>query len=75
MSASGYVHLENCKLMARTDRAALIAYAGAEHWIPFSQMAQGEAEKLDGIAPRRGPAFTLSVTDWICEQKGIEGDG
>ena len=68
-----YVHLEDCTLSALTTRAALVCYDGEEYWFPLSQMAPGEADKLHKVR-LNADEFTLSVTEWIAEQKGIEAD-
>ena len=73
MSRSSYVHLEGCTLSALTTKAALVVYDGEQHWIPLSQLAPGEEEKLHKIELKR-EEFTLSITEWIAAQKGIEVD-
>lgn len=72
MARSNYVHLSECRLKRLTDKAALVIYDGAEYWLPLSQMADGEADKLEGVEP--GERFTLSISQWIASEKGIEGD-
>lgn len=68
MGRSNYVHLEGCTVVALTDKAVLLRYDGEQYWIPLMQLAEGEAEKL-----KRGDnGLTVSVSEWICEQKGIE---
>ena len=66
MSASRYVHLEDVSIKRETDTAFLVVIADEEYWIPKSQVADADdyGEGDDGL--------TLSVTEWICEQKGIE---
>lgn len=65
MSQSGYVHLEDCTVKRVTDRAALIEFEDGEEWFPLSQIADGD-ELTEG-----GPV-TVSITEWIAAQKGIE---
>lgn len=61
-----YVELEDCDIIAETDLAFLIEYDGDEYWIPRSQIEDPESlEEGDG-------PVTVSVTEWIAEQKGIE---
>lgn len=66
MSQSGYVHLEDCRVVRVTDQAVLIWYGDIQLWVPKSQMADA-----DGFEPGDGPV-TVSVTEWIAAQKGIE---
>lgn len=73
MSRSNYVHLEGCTLSALTTKAALVVYDGEQHWIPLSQLAEGEEAKLHKIELKH-EEFTLSISAWIAEQKGIETD-
>lgn len=66
MSQSGYVHLEDCRVVHETEDAFLIEYEGEEHWIPRSQVADPDTYESgdEGV--------TISVTEWIAKQKGIE---
>lgn len=66
MGASGYVHLEECNIVTGTDSAILVEYDGERHWFPRSHVADVESYKpgMKGV--------TLSVSDWIARQKGIE---
>jgi hypothetical protein len=68
MSASNYVHLDNCDVIRETENAFLIRYEGEEIWIPRSQLADAD----DYAAGDED--VTLSVTEWIAKQKGIEVD-
>lgn len=66
MSASGYLHLEDCNIKAVTERAILVEYDGEEIWFPVSQVADPDVfEKGD-------EGVTVSVSEWIANQKGIE---
>lgn len=73
---SRYATLEDCTLLRATEKAVCVEYKGERHWLPFSQLASDEEEKcrklLAAETPCRG--VTLSVTEWICEEKGIEAD-
>lgn len=64
-SQSNYVHLDDCEVVALTDAAVLIRYEGETHWIPRSQMV--DHEDLE-----KGDIRTVSITEWIAEQKGID---
>lgn len=72
MGRGNYVHLSECRLRKLTAKAALVVYDGAEYWLPLAQMAEGEAEKLEDVEPTE--TFTLSISEWIAGEKGIEGD-
>ena len=65
--ASTWVHLEDCKVKRKTDKAILVEHASGQHWLPLSQVAD-EAENLNA---GDGPV-TVSITEWIAEQKEIE---
>jgi hypothetical protein len=64
MSASGYVHLEDCTVKKLTEKAALIEYGDEQHWIPLSQIA--DADEL-----QEGDERTVSITQWLADQKGL----
>lgn len=68
MSQSGYVHLEECDIVAVTENAIRVLYDGDWFWFPKSQVADPESYEPgeEGV--------TVSVTEWIAEQKGIETD-
>ena len=65
MGMSQWVHLDDVSVMNITERAVLILYDGCQHWIPKSQI--DEPERLS-----TGDGYTLSITEWIANQKGIE---
>lgn len=73
-----YVHLDDCVLLRTTDMAAHVSWNGSQYWFPFSQMAEGEEDKIRGMKDARGSydrePFTLTVSEWIAEQKGIESE-
>lgn len=69
MSQSRWVHLEDCTVRGETDKALLIAYNGEEYWVPRSQIAD-EGENLN----KGDKGVTISITEWIAQQKGIEVD-
>lgn len=67
MAQSNWVHLDVKSVKRETDAAFLLVLEdGSEHWIPKSQMADpNDYEEGDENC-------TISVTEWIAEQKGIE---
>lgn len=68
MSQSNYVHLEDCTIVRLTDKAVRIEYEEVQYWIPVSQLADGE-----GHTHHKGDEnVTVSVTEWIANQIGIE---
>ncbi len=67
MPASEFVHLEDCDILAVTDRAVLVGYDGEQHWIPVSQLA----DRDDHTHEKGDTGVTVSITEWIAEQKGI----
>lgn len=76
MGHTNFVHVD-CDLLAYTDRAVKILAGGSAHWIPFSQLAPGEHAKAitlldDADEGEAVPDVTLSMSEWIAEQKGIE---
>ena len=65
-SASNYVHLEDVEIVRETDAAFLILVDDEDHWIPKSQIADPERYS------EGDRHCTISITEWIAEQKGIE---
>lgn len=66
MSQSGYVHLENCGIRHVTGAAILVEYDGEDYWLPKSQIADPETYEVGDCG------VTVSVTEWIANQKGID---
>ncbi len=66
MSASNWIHLE-VKLIVRETPAAFLLRLDddEEYWIPKSQVSDPE-DYEEGDAD-----CSMSVTEWIAEQKGI----
>ena len=62
---SGFIHLDGCDILQVTEKAVLIRYDGEKHWIPKSQMAYPDDFEPGDVD------LTVSVTEWIAEQKGI----
>lgn len=61
-----YVEVEVYECLRTTDRAALLMIDDEEHWVPFSQIEDNNEDLRVGYS---GPLY---LTEWICEQKGIE---
>ncbi len=66
--ATEYVHLEDCRIMQLSEKAACVRYDGKEHWIAFSCMADGEEKKLE-VGDYN---ITVSVSEWIANKLGIK---
>ncbi len=66
MSASSYIHLDDCNIKAETEKAFRVECQGGTEWIPKGQIAN-PADYSAG-----DESVTLSVTEWIAEQKGRE---
>jgi hypothetical protein len=70
MGASNYVSLPVSCIIKETDKALCVEVIGGSEittvWLPKSQVANAdEYEEGDKDC-------TLSITEWICEQKGLE---
>jgi len=68
MSHSGFVHVEVERVVSETANAFLLLIDGSEYWIPKSQVADPDTYE------RGDENVTVSMTDWIAKQKGIEGE-
>lgn len=68
MSQSGFVHVAVERIVQETDKAFLCLIDGAQVWLPKSQIA--DADDYDA----GDEDVTLSVTEWIAAQKGLEGE-
>ena len=68
MSHSGYIHVEVEKVVLEIPKYFLLLIDGSEHWIPKSQIADPDTYE------RGDENVTVSMTDWIAKQKGIEGE-
>jgi hypothetical protein len=65
MGASNWVDIEVELIKKMTDKAMLCVIGDEEVWLPFSQVAHDEDyEEGD-------ENLTLSITEWIAEQKGL----
>ena len=65
MSASRYTHLDVEEILRVTDKAMLVRLEDGEHWIPLSQIADGDDYETGDVD------VTLSVTTWFCEKEGL----
>lgn len=62
---SRYVEVHGDEVARETDRAVLCRIDGDERWIPLSQIDPGTP------ASEGGCEFTMGITRWIAEQKGL----
>lgn len=67
MGFSSWVHLDVDRIVRETDAAFLIEIDGERHWIPKSQVS-GSDRLSEGDED-----VTVSVTEWIADQKGLGG--
>lgn len=67
-SASKWVHVTVDRIERVTPMALLVTIGDEEYWLPKSQIS--EANKYE----EGDEDLTLSITEWIAEQKDIEGD-
>lgn len=65
MSASNWVHVHVDEILRETEKAILCLIDGEEIWIPLSQLQDPEEYG------RGDKDFTLSITEWIADQKGL----
>lgn len=68
MGASNWVHVTVEKVERETDAAFLLLIDGQQHWVPKSQIS--DPDVLDA----GDEDVTVSLTEWIADQKGIDGD-
>lgn len=69
MRASNYVHVAVHVIRQESDKAfQVVLEDGTIHWLPKSQIANaGDYEAGDRD-------LTLSITEWIAGEKGIDGE-
>lgn len=67
MPQSDWVHLDGCKILATTASAILVRYDGEKHWFPRTHVLEGE-----DMEAGEDEDLTISITEWIADQKGIE---
>lgn len=66
MSASNWVHLDVERIERETDAAFLLLLEGGELvWVPKSQVSE------PGDYSAGDENLTVSVTEWIAQQKGL----
>lgn len=68
MGQSNYVHLEDCRIIRKSEKAFLIEYREEQFWLPLSQIADPEDLKAGTSG------VTVSITEWIATLKGIDPD-
>ena len=69
MGASNWVHLDDCDVLRTTEKAILVEYDGEEIWLPRSQVSDGEQYEEGDTG------VTISITEYIAREKGIEAEG
>ena len=69
MSASNWVHLDVDRITRITEKAMQVEIGDESIWLPLSQVS--EPETFD----EGDEDITVSVTEWIAQQKGLEGSG
>ena len=66
MGASQYVHVSVDEIRRITEKAFLVIIDEEEVWLPISQIADADNyEEGD-------KDLTLSITNWIANEKGLE---
>lgn len=65
--AKVWVLVSEVTLVRSTDKAGLYKIEGKEHWIPWSQIREDSVDK-------DGETGDLWITEWIADQKEIEGE-
>jgi hypothetical protein len=66
MGFSSWVHLDVDLVVAESENALLLEIDGDQHWIPKSQISE------PGTYAKGDKDVTVSVTEWIAKQKGLE---
>lgn len=67
-----FLKIASCSVISATSAAVLVrieGYEGGNVWIPQSQIHD------DSEVSKLGDEGDLIITQWIAEQKGIEGEG
>jgi hypothetical protein len=65
MSSSGWVHLEDCKILGETDKAFKIDHKGTRYWIPKSVIADVEDYSIGDMD------VTVSVEEWFAVKEDL----
>ena len=68
MGSSNYVHVDVDEIVRVTDKALLVRIDDEQIWLPLSQIA--DAGDYDFQAGDQ--ELSLSVTEWIAREKGLE---
>ena len=68
MSASNWVHVHVDKIIKETSAAFLCEIDGEEVWLPISQIADS------GDYSEGDEDLSLSITEYIAKEKGLEGE-
>ena len=61
-----WILVSDATLIRSSDKAGLYKIDDTEHWIPWSQIR-------DDSVDRDGQSGDLWITEWIADQKEIEG--
>ncbi len=62
-----WILISEATLIRSSDKAGLYKIDGEEHWIPWSQIRDDSIDK-------DGESGELWITEWIADEKEIEGD-
>jgi len=62
-----WILVNEATLIRSSDKAGLYKIYGEEHWIPWSQIRDDSVDK-------DGESGELWITEWIADEKEIEGD-
>jgi len=68
MSQSGYTHIDVEEITQETDKAFLCIIDGEAIWLPKSQIADADDYEMGD------KNLSMSITEWIAKEKGIEGE-
>ena len=60
-----------CKYIASTDKAILIEVDGEREWLPMSQISDASVDLNDIPALDRGDPLTITIPEWLAEEKGL----
>ena len=66
MGCSRWVHLDVTEVLRETDKALLLEVGDKEAWVPKSHIADAD-QYAEGDQD-----LTISVTEWIAREKGLE---
>lgn len=63
--------LEDCYVLAHTDKAVLVRHEGSDYWIPFSQIDPESSIVKEGKDFEKGDTGSIIIPRWLAAQKGI----